>query len=109
MSSRNFRDGRGRFLNIEAHPEPVFPGDKDEPTTQLEATAVVIDALLDYYKAAPISFWRTMRRLNIILAGKDMPSPPLDDLDKFLCAHCGNGSERDGLCHECDAERQATL
>jgi hypothetical protein len=102
------RDGRGRFLSIEAHPHQLKIGEKDLPTTQGEANAIIIDALLDYSKAAPVSFWRTMKRLNILFLGKDAPEHP--DVAKLLCPHCGQGDLLyDALCPQCDEEHLRTL
>ncbi len=107
MSSRMLRDKRGRFLSIEAHPHQLKIGQKDTPTTQAEAHGNIIDALLDYSKAAPISFWRTMERTGILILGKGVPKSP--DIAKLLCPVCGQGSEHDALCPECDEERLRTL
>jgi hypothetical protein len=107
MSSRMLRDGRGRFLSIEAHPHQLKMGEKDLPTTQGEAHAILVDALLDYHKADEVSFWRTMERLSILLLGKEVPKPP--DIRKLLCPNCGRGEENDALCPECDKELLSTL
>jgi hypothetical protein len=96
------RDGRGRFLSIEAHPHQLKMGQKDLPTTQSEAHAVIIDALLDYHKADEVSFWRTMEKRGIFLLGKGLPTPP--DIRKLLCPRCGKGNEHDALCPRCDKE-----
>ena len=97
MSSKMLRDGKGRFLSIEAHPCQLKMGEKTTPTTQMEAHSVIIDALLDYSKAAPVSFWRTMERFGIILLGKNVPKPPCTT--KLLCPDCG-----DDPC-ACDVKR----
>lgn len=95
------------MIIVEAYPEPLMPGDKDEPTSAKEAHGILLDALLDYSKAAPTSFWRTMKRLHIEVLGAKLDRP---DISKLLCPHCGQGEPLfDALCPECDEELLRTL
>ena len=104
-----FADDRGRHLNIEARPaEELGPGDKDIPTTAREAHGVMFDALLDYHRADPVSFWRTMRSRGIHLIpgkGDDLPYPK-HGIAKLLCPRCGKGNEHDVLCPQCQEETE---
>lgn len=109
MSARVFADDRGRHLHIEVRPaEELGPGDKDPPTTAREAHRVMIDALLDYHRADPVAFWRTMksRGIHVICSKHDELPYPKMGLDVYLCPNCGHGGEHDALCPQCQEETE---
>ncbi len=101
--SRNFMDDKSRLLVVdtgEAH-----------STSEKEAHRIIIDALIDYYRAAPISFWRTMRRLNIHVVIGESEELLVPNVPRLLCPNCGVGDpKRDSLCPRCvDKEESKDL